>query len=126
VTRVLRFVASFVSVVALAAASVAPCAGWEATPAERHDCCERRHCQHVGELGSEGPSQADADECCGSAERGTADRTDQVRIPAPISPAMTAAGDAARVLVPNATRRRDRPHPPGAIPTHLLFSVLIV
>lgn len=104
-------------------ASAPPCAGWEATPQERHDCCERRHCQHMTELGQSGTSQADADQCCARSERGTADRTEQSR-PMPVAhvlPALDGIGPA--VSYQDAAVHSEPLRPPGPVPIHLLHSV---
>ena len=76
--RVLRALASLSCTAVLMTVAASPCAGWETTPQERHDCCQRQHCRHLTERS--GTSQSDADQCCARAERGTPDRTDEMRV----------------------------------------------
>ena len=124
-SRALRYLAAVAGVVVMTAATASPCAGWEATPDERHDCCERRHCQHAGDAGNSGSSQADADQCCARSERGTADRSEsQV---API--VQTMSPDTVTIMAPIDTQFTSsslRHRPPGTASIHLLHSVLLI
>jgi hypothetical protein len=119
----LRILAATAGIAVLALATASPCAGWEATPQERQDCCERRHCRHLGEFDHGGASQSDADQCCVRSERGTADRTEQSRL-VPIVQAVSSLDGTVEMLLD-----QDVPldalslHPPGPVPIYLLHSV---
>lgn len=122
-SRLFRVLAAVSGIAVLMLTTAAPCAGWEATPQERHDCCDRRNCQHVSEFGHSGMSQADADECCARSERGTADRTEQSRL-MPIVQAASLLDSMFSGLLDQVVPLDPRSlHPPGPVPIRLLHSV---
>ena len=122
-----RRLVGLVCVALLLSAAVGPCAGWDTTPEARRDCCERNHCQHGATLAAgEGTTQADADRCCANGERGTSDRTERAQV-VPVLTVADAMYDVPGVVATLATHpRRIGIRPPGAVPRHLLFSILQV
>jgi hypothetical protein len=120
---------------ALLAGNLAVCAGWTATPEARMACCAgddrcpmHKHGSHTfSETG--GVSQAQADACCGAAERQQSSHSAPSFVTF-ISSAVLGAGVVVPVTVPALVAtdvwRAVVPIPVAPIPRHVLFSVFIV
>lgn len=127
---VARTVAALI-VVALLGPSVAPCAGWQPTPEARMDCCVEGQCpdELTADAGRSAPkSQAEADQCCATAEQkhqqGSAQSVDAAFVLLqPVAPVTTPSID---VPLPGRTLRHEAPVHPPPTPLHVLFSVFLV
>jgi len=127
-----RRLAAAAAVLALSVGNLAVCAGWQATPEARMVCCQHESTCPMHKSDSAGVkhsvTQAQADDCCASSERGRSATTHStftlsavVTFTAAVLPVAagsnTPALQAWRAFVP-------LPLPP--IPKHLLLSVLLV
>ena len=68
----LRRAVALVSVLALAQGALAQCAGWQATPEARRQCCESGACARHEQVDGDAHqqiSQAAADDCCAQSQR---------------------------------------------------------
>jgi hypothetical protein len=119
---------------ALLAGNVAVCAEWAATPEARMTCCaEDRACpMHKSDAPDSHTqrvvSQAQADSCCASSERGTSGPstpTFAVTISSVLGPAIVLPADVP-VLVRSASWRTVNPIPASPVPKHVLLSVFLV
>ena len=128
---VLKRVATVVCVLAFAQSAVALCAGWQATPEARMQCCQDGACPlHRHEHGVPGPqiTQATADDCCAQSAgpepspSGTVfASTITLAVLQSHSPVVMSLAPAPALLAPWET-----PSPPTHVPKHLLLSVLLV
>lgn len=126
-----RRVTSILIVLALAMSGLAECAGWQMTPAARQACCsQEQHCPMHDQHGSSferAVSQADADRCCASSERGdSTPRTSSVA--AGITLAVLASPIPVRVpqLIVGRAHGPALLAPASLVPKHLLLSVFLV
>ena len=121
---------------ALVDAHVAVCAGWQATPEARMDCCtEDCTCpMHEGKSSDSSESgkaltQSDADSCCASSEREDSSPSNPSTV-APISNVVL--GEAVVIpspipsLVLSEHWRTVVPLPIAPVPRHVLLSVFLV
>ncbi|MQA29002.1 MAG: hypothetical protein GEU82_04060 [Luteitalea sp.] len=136
VERLLRRMAALVVVLSLGAAGWAECAGWQATPEARMDCCSGSgacpmHGSTEPTSGSDRVvTQTQADSCCAAS-----DADDSTPSGRAFSPSLSAA------LVPSALStmapvtpapasfdawRTHVPLPVGQVPKHVLLSVFLI
>jgi hypothetical protein len=131
VRSVLKRVAALVCVLAFAQSAVALCAGWQATPEARMQCCQDGACPlHHHEHGVPGPqiTQTTADDCCAqlagaeSSPSGTVfASTITLAVLQAHSRVVLSLAPAMAISAPWET-----PSPPTHVPKHLLLSVLLV
>ena len=127
----LRRVASVVCVLALAQSAVAACAGWQATPEARRQCCEDGACPlHHHEDGASRTqiAQSAADDCCAQSQRHDSSPSGTV-----FASTMTLAVIQSpppvvlsRLPLVPLSAPWETPSPPTHLAKHLLFSVLLV
>jgi hypothetical protein len=130
-----RLVATAVVVIALLGAGVAPCAGWQSTPKDRADCCEKGQCPGEISNGASHPgghsgnlSQAQADQCCATSEQ----KNQQGSAQSVNAAFVLLQPVAVPVTLPLAVPLPDRAFPdvipihPPPTPLHVLFSVFLV
>jgi len=118
----------------ISAGNVAICAGWASTPEARMACCADSSCpMHKTESkGSESVSafsQAQADNCCASAEHRKSSESSPTFVTA-IPSAVLGTGvvlpAVAPALVLSDDRRTVAPIPTAHVPKHVLLSVFLV
>jgi hypothetical protein len=127
---VLKRVATVVCVLTLAQSAVALCAGWQATPEARLNCCQDGACpmhRHDEATPAASVTQSAADDCCAlsSSSEGR---------PSAISFAPTITLAVLRSVPPSVVTLApallpislDAPSPPAHVPKHLLLSVFLV
>jgi len=131
VQPVLRRIASVVCVLAFAQSAVALCAGWQATPDARMQCCQDGACPlHHHDHG--GPpthvTQAAADDCCAqsapqesSPSKAAFAPTITYAVLASAPPGVLSLAPAMAISAPWET-----PSPPTHVPKYFLLSVLLV
>lgn len=127
----LRRAISVACVLAFVQSAVAQCAGWQATPEARLDCCESGMCplNHRGDdVAPIKITQATADDCCAQSQ--DQESSPSVRI---FASTMTAAvvdttPPFVPSIVPAAPVRApwENASPPDHVPKHLRLSVLLV
>ena len=131
VRLLLRRVASVVCVLAFAQSAVAQCAGWQATPEARRQCCQDGACplhHHEGGASRTQITQAAADDCCAQSPRleSTPSRaafttTITLAVLQSLPPVVLSLAPTTPLSTPWET-----PSPPTHVPKHLLLSVLLV
>jgi hypothetical protein len=127
----LRRLAAIVCVLAFAQTAVAQCAGWQATPEARHQCCQDGACpmhHHEDGAASTQITQTAADECCAQSPRHESSpsgtifaSTMTLAVLQPLPPVVLRLAATTPVGAPWET-----PSPPIHVPKHLLLSVLLV
>jgi len=123
-------VASILCVLTLAQSAVALCAGWQATPEARLNCCQDGACpmhRHDEATPAASVTQSAADDCCAlsSSPEGR---------PSAVIFASTITLAVLRSLPPSVVTLApapllfslDAPSPPAHVPKHLLLSVFLV
>jgi hypothetical protein len=131
VSLVLRRVVSLVCVLAFAQNAWAQCAGWQATPEARLQCCQSGTCplHHPEENASRTQlTQGAADDCCAQSQRhesspsGTAfASTMTLGVLQFVPPVVPSLAPAAALSAPWETAS-----PPAHVPRHVLLSVFLV
>jgi len=131
VRSLLRRVASVACLLALAQSAVAQCAGWQATPAARLQCCQDGACplhHRAGGVSRAQLTQAAADDCCARSQRHESSpsgtpfaATMTLAVLQPLPPVVLSLAPAMPLSAPWET-----PSPPAHVPKHLLLSVLLV
>jgi hypothetical protein len=131
VRSLLRRVVSVACVLAFVQGAVAQCAGWQATPQARLDCCRDGMCplHHREESASRAQiTQAVADDCCAHSleqESGPSATvfasTMTLAVLESRPPVVLSLAPAIPLSAPWET-----PSPPDHVPKHLLLSVLLV
>jgi hypothetical protein len=120
--------------VLISASNAAVCAGWAPTPEARMACCSDSKCpMHKGESQSSASprviSQAQADNCCASAEHENSNQSSPSFVAA-ISSAVLGTGIVLPAIVPALVLsdgwRTVAPIPTTHVPKHLLLSVFLV
>jgi hypothetical protein len=119
-------------VLALASSGWAQCAGWQSTAEARWSCCASDDCpMHRSDgddsTGATMVSQAQADSCCASAERGNATPSASPHVSSfPVavltSPIPALGSDVAAFR----TRNSRTPTDVSPVPKHLLLSVFLI
>ena len=122
---------SVVCVLVFAQSAVAQCAGWQATPEARRQCCRDGVCplrHHDDGTSRTQLTQAAADDCCAqsqgheSSPSGTVfASTVTLAVLQILPPVVLSLAPAALISAPWET-----PSPPTHVPKHLLLSVLLV
>jgi len=122
---------ALLAVLALAQGTMAQCAGWQATPQARRQCCQSGACarhEPVHDGSHTQISQAAADDCCAQSQRsdsspsGTTFASSMtLAVLSAVPPVILAPVSATPVRVPWQTSS-----PPSHVPRHLLLSVLLV
>ena len=131
VRSVLRQVASVVCVLAFAQSALAQCAGWQATPEARRECCQDGACplHHHDEAAPRTQvTQAAADDCCAQPARDESSpsatafaSTITLAVLQSVVPVVVSVAPATPLAAPWETAS-----PPTRVPKHLLLSVLLV
>jgi len=121
---------SVACVLAFAQSAVAQCAGWQATPAARRQCCQNGACplhHRAGGASRTQLTQAAADDCCAQSQRPESSpsatafaATMTLAVVQPL-PAVVLSLAPAPLGAPCETSS-----PPAHVPKHLLLSVLLV
>jgi hypothetical protein len=127
----LKRVASIVCVLAFVQSAVAECAGWQATPEARRQCCEDGACplhHHTENASKTQITQSAADDCCAQSERHESSPSGTVfastmtlAVVESVPPVVLSPLPLVRLSAPWET-----PSPPTHVAKHLLFSVLLV
>jgi hypothetical protein len=130
VRSVLKRVAAVVCVLTLAQSAVALCAGWQATPEARLNCCEDGACpmhRHDEATPAASVTQSAADDCC-ALSSSPESRPSAVAFAPTITLAVLRSGPLLVVSVSPALLpvSLDAPSPPAHVPKHLLLSVFLV
>ena len=136
-----RRLLGLVAAIALASGQLGLCAGWSSSPEARHACCTQGACaMHTtqedladdptrttgGTTAHHAVDQSEADRCCGLSEQRD-DPAPSAASVAPVVPLVLLTAPVALVVEPDAARRDNHgPHRSGAVPRHLLLSVLLV
>ena len=131
VRSVLRGVATVVCVLAFAQSAVALCAGWEATPEARMQCCEDGACAlHHHEHGAPRTqiSRASADDCCAQSAGSESSPSGTVFASTITLAVLQSHSLVVMSLAPVQALSApwETPSPPTHVPKHLLLSVLLV
>jgi hypothetical protein len=131
VLSALRQVASVVCLLVLAQGAATECAGWQATPEARMECCEEGICPlhgHDDEASRTSLTQSAVDSCCAQSARHESGlsatvvaSTITLAVLRPLPPAVVSLAPAMLRSAPWET-----PSPPLHVPKHLLLSVLLV
>ncbi len=130
VRSLLRGVASLACLLVFAQNVVAACAGWQATPEARVQCCQDSACplHHHQEASPTKAAQAAADKCCAQSTR-----QDSSQSPSAFASTMTLASLKSipsvavnQVLATPLSTPWETAAPPTHVPKHLLLSVLLV
>jgi len=118
-------------VLAFAQSAVAQCAGWQATPEARRQCCQDGTCplhHRAGGASRTQLTQAAADDCCARSQRHESSpsatafaATMTLAVLQPLPPVVLSLAPAMPLSAPWET-----PSPPNHVPKHLLLSVLLV
>ena len=124
-------VASVLCVLALMQGMVAQCAGWQATPEARRQCCQDGVCplHHREDSASRTHiTQAAADDCCAQSERHESSPSQTVfastialAVIQTLPPVVLSLAPTVPLSAPWAT-----PSPPTHVPKHVLLSVFLV
>jgi hypothetical protein len=124
-------VASVVCVLAFAQSAVASCAGWQATPEARRECCEDGACplhhHHDGASPTQ-ITQAAADDCCAQSPRHESSPSATAFASTITLAVLHSLPQVVLSLVPTTpfSAPWETPSPPTHVPKHLLLSVLLV
>ena len=127
----LRRIASVLCVLAFVQSAVAVCAGWQATPEARMQCCEGGACpMHRHEHGGSRArvTQAAADDCCAQSARPDSSPSATAFASTLTLAVLESHPPAASSLAPAPLLSApwETPSPPAHVPKHLLLSVLLV
>ena len=127
----LRRVASVVCVLAFAQSALAQCAGWQATPEARRQCCQNGLCPLHHHEHSASPlqlTQAAADDCCAQSQRHESSLSGTVFALTMALPVLQSLPPVVLSLAPAAPLSApwETPSPPAHVPKHLLLSVFLV
>jgi hypothetical protein len=124
-------VASVVCVLTFAQSATAQCAGWQATPEARLECCQGGACplHHHDEAAPRTQvTQAAADDCCAQSARDESSpsatafaSTITLAVLYALPPVVMSVAPSMPLAAPWET-----PSPPTRVPKHLLLSVLLV
>ena len=130
--RFVRRIAALALTFGLMAGNAAICAGWMPTPEARMACCaEGGGCaMHGGDSHRSGVvTQAQADSCCASSERGNSNQSSPSFVTA-ITQAVLGAGIVLPAPIPalvvSDAWRRSAPPPVPSVPKHVLLSLFLV
>jgi hypothetical protein len=131
VPLLLRHLASVVCVLGLTQGAVAQCAGWQATPESRRQCCQSGACplHHRADGASRlHITQGAADDCCAQSQRPESSPS-RALFASTITLAVLESLPPVTLILENATPLSapwETPSPPPHVPKHLLLSVLLV
>ena len=119
-------------ILAVSAGSARLCAGWASTSEERMACCVDEGTCPMHQADSHGPgatdavSQAEADSCCAASEQDASTSSSAFVLAVSFALASDPAGLTLPSMALSGAWRPVIPLPPGAVPKHLLLSVLLV
>ena len=122
---------SAVCVLAFAQSALAACAGWQATPEARRQCCQDGACplhHHSDKAPRTQITQSEADDCCAQSQRhesGPSGTAFASTITLAIVSSLTVVTPVTLPQLPLAAPW-ETPSPPTHVAKHLLFSVLLV
>ena len=131
VRSVLRRVTSVICVLACAQSAMAQCAGWQATPEARLECCRDGACplhHHDDAAPRTVVTQATADDCCAQAARHGSSPSATV-FASTITLAVLHSSPPVVMSIAPATPLAapwETASPPTRVPKHVLLSVLLV
>jgi hypothetical protein len=128
---VLRRLAAVVCLFAFAESAWAQCAGWQATPEARRQCCQDGACPlHHREANASHAqlTQAAADDCCAQSQRHESSPSGTVFASTMTLAVVQSLPPVVLSLVPTALLSApwETPSPPAHVPKHLLLSVFLV
>jgi hypothetical protein len=116
---------------AFAQGALAQCAGWQATPEARRQCCQDGMCplrHHEDGTSRTQITQAAADDCCAQSSRRESSPSRSafatsitLAVLQSLPPVVLSLAPTAPLVAPWET-----PSPPAHVPKHLLLSVLLV
>jgi len=118
-------------VLALAQGALGQCAGWEAAPEARRQCCQSGACaghERVDDVSQTQISQAAADDCCAQSPRSDSSPSGKLFAASITFAVLTALPDVVLTQAADApVSARWRTSPQHVhVPRHLLLSVLLV
>jgi len=131
VRLVLKRLAAVVCLLAFAESAWAQCAGWQAAPEARRECCESGACPlHHREAGPSRTqvTQAAADDCCAQSQQHESSPSGTVFSPTVTLAVLQTLPPVVLSLAPTAllSAPRETPSPPAHVPKHVLLSVFLV
>ncbi len=126
---VLNRVAALLCVLAFVQSATLQCAGWQATPEARRQCCREGACPHPHQdQTTSGVTQPEADACCAQAAQ--RESTPSTTAFAAVTPVVLVRLIPGAGTLPAITRAPaapwDHASPPPRLARHLLLSVLLV
>ena len=130
VQSLLRRIASVACVLAFAQSAVAQCAGWQATPEARRQCCQDGACplHHRDGASRTQVTQAAADDCCAQSERHESTRSGPVFASTMTFVLLESVPAVVLSFLPTVPLSApwETPSPPAHVPKHVLLSVFLV
>jgi hypothetical protein len=131
VPRVLTRIASVVCTLALAQSALAACAGWQATPEARRQCCQDGACplhHHSDKAPRTRITQSEADDCCAQSQRHESSPSGTVFASTMTLAVVSLVPDAVPAALPRLPLNApwETSSPPPHVAKHLLFSILLV
>ena len=131
VPSLLKRLAALACVLAFAQGAVVECAGWQATPEARRQCCQNGACPlHHREDGAARTklTQAAADDCCAQSERRDSSPSRTVFTSTMTLAVVQSLPPVVLSLSPTVPLRApwETPSPPGHVPKHVLLSVFLL
>jgi hypothetical protein len=122
-------VATIVCVLTLAQTAVGLCAGWQATPEARLECCQDGACplHHHDEAPGTPVTQSAADDCCALSSSPESRPSAAAFAPTITLAVLRSVPPSVVTLAPALLPvSSDAPSPPAHVPKHLLLSVFLV
>jgi len=122
-------VATIVCVLTLTQNAVALCAGWQATPQARLDCCQDGACplHHHDRAAGMSVTQSAADDCCALSSSPDSGPSAVAFAPTITLAVLRSVPTSPVILTPALLPvSLDAPSPPAHVPKHLLLSVFLV